>query len=147
MGGAERAPRCGLSILPADWWEGGILTQTVGAILSSEWKDALWHNLFTGRAPHPEAIRRAVRHSEESLRALAKRYGIDQRTVAKWKKRETIVDLPNGPKSLSIEFRQHLARVRAYAMTCNEAWIVSVPLYIKPRLWPDAEPMLEAFML
>ena len=76
----------------------------------------------------PEAIRRAVRHSEESLRALAKRYGIDQRTVAKWKKRKTIVDLPTGPKSLSIEFRQHLARVWAYAMTCNEARIVSVPL-------------------
>src|SRR6201988_3588608 len=65
------------------------------------------------------AIRRAIHHSQESLRTLAKRYGINQKTVAKWKKRSTTADLPTGPKdpkstSLSIEdeaivvaFRKH----------------------------------------
>jgi len=32
------------------------------------------------------------------VRALAKRYGINQKTVAKWKKREAVSDLPTGPK-------------------------------------------------
>src|SRR5690348_7081571 len=44
------------------------------------------------------AIRLAIRDSQESLRTLAKRYGIDPKTVAKWKKRESAVDLARGPK-------------------------------------------------
>ena len=31
-------------------------------------------------------------NSQESLRALAKRYGINQKTVAKWKKRSSVAD-------------------------------------------------------
>src|SRR6202047_3783972 len=51
-----------------------------------------------GCATTTETIRRAIQNSQESLRALARRYGINQKTVAKWKKRETAVDLPTGPK-------------------------------------------------
>ena len=40
-----------------------------------------------GSATTTEAVRRAIQHSQESLRALAKRYGINPKTVAKWKKR------------------------------------------------------------
>jgi len=66
-----------------------------------------------------EAVRRAIQHSEESLRALSKRYGINQKTVSKWKKRTSTLDLPTGPRDahstvLSIEeeaivvaFRKH----------------------------------------
>jgi transposase InsO family protein len=66
-----------------------------------------------------EAIRRAIQHSQESLRSLAKRYGINPKTVAKWKKRPSVADLPTGPKEakstvLSVEdeaivvaFRRH----------------------------------------
>lgn len=72
-----------------------------------------------GSAKTTEAVRRAIQHSQESLRALAKRYGINQKTVAKWKKRTSVADLPTGPNSpassvLSIEeeavivaFRRH----------------------------------------
>jgi translation initiation factor 2 gamma subunit (eIF-2gamma) len=35
-----------------------------------------------GSATTTEAIRRAIQHSQESLRALAKRYGINPKTVA-----------------------------------------------------------------
>src|ERR1700746_2382307 len=61
-----------------------------------------------GCATTTEAVRRAIQNSQESLRALAKRYGINQKTVAKWKQRETVADLPTGPKEakstvLSIE--------------------------------------------
>jgi transposase InsO family protein len=51
-----------------------------------------------GSATTTEAIRRAIQNSQESLRALAKRYGINQKTVAKWKKRSSVGDLPTGPK-------------------------------------------------
>ncbi len=51
-----------------------------------------------GRATTTEAVRRAIQHSQESLRALAKRYGINQKTVAQWKKRTAVADVPTGPK-------------------------------------------------
>src|ERR1700689_911586 len=66
-----------------------------------------------------EAIRRAIQHSQESLRTLACRHGINAKTVAKWRKRGSVADLPTGPKSprstvLSVEeeavvvaFRRH----------------------------------------
>ena len=72
-----------------------------------------------GCATTTEAIRRAIQHSQESPRTLASRYGINQKTVAKWKKRSSVTDLPTGPKEatstvLSIEeeaivvaFRRH----------------------------------------
>jgi hypothetical protein len=40
-----------------------------------------------GCATTTETIRRAVQHSEESLRSLSKRNGINPKTVAKWRKR------------------------------------------------------------
>lgn len=51
-----------------------------------------------GSATTTEAVRRAIQNSEESLRALSARYGINQKTVAKWKKRTSVADLPTGPK-------------------------------------------------
>lgn len=42
--------------------------------------------ILHGSARTTEAVRRAIQHSQESLRVLAKRYGINQKTVAKWKK-------------------------------------------------------------
>ena len=72
-----------------------------------------------GSATTTEAARRAIQNSQESLRSLAKRYGINQKTVAKWKKRTSTADLPTGPKEarstvLSLEdeavilaFRRH----------------------------------------
>jgi len=51
-----------------------------------------------GCATTTEAVRRAIQNSQESLRGLAKRYGINQKTVAKWKQRETVADRSTGPK-------------------------------------------------
>lgn len=52
-----------------------------------------------GSATTTEAIRRAIQHSQESLMWLAKRYGINPKTVAKWRKRSSVVDIPTGPTS------------------------------------------------
>jgi transposase InsO family protein len=72
-----------------------------------------------GCATTTKAVRRAIQHSQKSLRALASHYGINQKTVAKWRKRSSVADLPTGPKEpkstvLSIEdeaiavaFRRH----------------------------------------
>ena len=46
-----------------------------------------------------EAVRRAIQHSQESLRTLARRHGINPKTVAKWRKRCSVNDLPTGPKN------------------------------------------------
>ena len=51
-----------------------------------------------GGATTTAAVRRAIQHSQESLRGLAKRYGINPKTVAKWKSRNFVQDLPTGPK-------------------------------------------------
>jgi transposase InsO family protein len=72
-----------------------------------------------GCATTTEAVRRAIQHRQASLRSLAKRYRINPKTVAKWKKRPSVADLPTGPKEakstvLSVEdeaivvaFRRH----------------------------------------
>ena len=51
-----------------------------------------------GSARTTEAVRRAIQKSEASVRALAERYGINPKTVIKWKKRGFVEDAPMGPK-------------------------------------------------
>src|SRR4051794_17830873 len=50
-----------------------------------------------GSARTTKAIRRAIQHSQESLRALAQRHGINPKTVANWKKRSSVQDERAGP--------------------------------------------------
>src|ERR1700752_944777 len=74
-----------------------------------------------GCATTTEAVRRAIQNSQESLRALAKRYGINQKTVAKWKKRGSVVDLPTGPTEarstvLSVEGEAIIVAFRRYTL-------------------------------
>ena len=52
-----------------------------------------------GSATTTEAVRRAIQDSQESLRVLARRYGINPKTVAKWKKRKSVKDRPTVPKA------------------------------------------------
>jgi transposase InsO family protein len=51
-----------------------------------------------GSARTTEAVRRAIQHSQESLRALAKRHGVNPKTVAKWRARASVADQRTGPK-------------------------------------------------
>jgi len=58
-------------------------------------------------------------NSEERLRALSARYGINQKTVAKWRKRTSVADHPTGPddakstvptfdeEAIIVAFRRH----------------------------------------
>ena len=74
-----------------------------------------------GSATTTEAIRRAIQHSQESLRTLAGRYGINQKTVSKWKKRSSVADLPTGPRQarstvLSVEEEAVIVAFRRYTL-------------------------------
>jgi transposase InsO family protein len=54
--------------------------------------------LLHGSARTTAAVRRAIQHSQESLKVLSRRYGINPKTVAKWKKRTHVTDAAMGPK-------------------------------------------------
>ena len=72
-----------------------------------------------GSATTTAAVRRAIQHSQESLRALAKRYGINPKTVAKWRARVSVADQRTGPtdprstvlspedEAIVVAFRRH----------------------------------------
>jgi transposase InsO family protein len=54
-----------------------------------------------GCATTTEAVRRAIQNSQESLRVLAARHGINPKTVQKWRRRTSVHDAPMGPKEPS----------------------------------------------
>jgi transposase InsO family protein len=53
-----------------------------------------------GSATTTEAVRRAIQDSQESVRALAQRHGVNPKTVQKWKKRTFAHDAAMGPKEI-----------------------------------------------
>jgi transposase InsO family protein len=69
--------------------------------------------LLHGSATTTEAVRRAIQAGQESVRALARRYGISPTTVQKWRKRSSLSDAPMGPK-----------QVRSTVLTVEEEAIV-----------------------
>jgi len=72
-----------------------------------------------GSATTTAAVRRAIQDSQESLKILAARYGINPKTVQKWKKRDTLEDRRTGPttprstvlsndeEAMIVAFRRH----------------------------------------
>jgi transposase InsO family protein len=74
-----------------------------------------------GSATTTAAIRRAIQHSQASLRSLAKRYGINPKTVAKWKKRADTADQRTGPEEpgstvLSLKDEAAILAFRRYTL-------------------------------
>jgi hypothetical protein len=72
--------------------------------------------ILHGGAATTGVVRLAIQRSSDSLRELSKRSGINPKTVAKWKKRTSVADLPTGPRTpcstaLSIEDEAVIARV------------------------------------
>ena len=75
--------------------------------------------ILHGSARTTAAVHRAIQHSQESLRVLAKRHGINPKTVAKWKKRPSVQDERTGPKRprstvLSLEEEAIIVAFRRY---------------------------------
>src|SRR5918993_222976 len=61
---------------PGVWWYGR----------SSRWKGSAMGQVLHGSARTTEAVRRAIQLRQESVRALARRYGVSPTTVQKWHK-------------------------------------------------------------
>ena len=51
-----------------------------------------------GSATTTHAVRAAIQRSQASLASLSRELGINPKTVAKWRKRQTVDDLKTGPK-------------------------------------------------
>ena len=75
--------------------------------------------ILHGSATTTHAIRAAIQRSKAPLKELATRYGLNQKTVAKWRKRSFVQDAPMGPKAprstvlaaeeeaMAVAFRKH----------------------------------------
>jgi transposase-like protein len=55
--------------------------------------------ILHGSATTTHDIRAAIQRSKAPLKELAAQYGLNQKTVAKWRKRAFIHDAPMGPKA------------------------------------------------
>jgi len=51
-----------------------------------------------GSTTTTEAAVERYKYGRESLRTLARRYGINQKAVANWKRRGSVADLPTDPR-------------------------------------------------
>src|SRR3954469_15354027 len=89
-----------------------------------------------GSARTTAAVRRTIQQSQESLRTLAKRHGINPKTVAKWRKRNSVADRPTGPKQvrstvLSAEEEASVVAFRRHTLLpldgCLEALQATIP--------------------
>jgi len=58
-----------------------------------------------------EAIRRAIQHSQESLRTLSRRHGINLKTVAKWRKRSSTAEAQFNGRSSNWSNSSHVHRL------------------------------------
>jgi transposase-like protein len=75
--------------------------------------------ILHGSAKTTHAIRTAIQRSQATLKELAQQYGINPKTVAKWRKRDFVDDAPMGPKkpastvltaeeeAMCVAFRRH----------------------------------------
>jgi len=75
--------------------------------------------ILHGSATTTHTVRAAIQRSEATAKVLAAQYGLDPKTVAKWKKRTFVHDAPMGPKqvrssvlsqdeeAIAIAFRKH----------------------------------------
>ena len=58
-----------------------------------------WQAFFTEAPARRRVFERSSKASKESARALAARYGLNAKTVRKWRRRATAADEPIGPKT------------------------------------------------
>ena len=96
-------------------------------------RDALLARFFMGA---PQRQRRSVERYnivKRALRALARRYGVNPKTIAKWKGRTSVADLPAGPKEprstvLSVEEEAGRGRLsKAYPAAARRLSLCASP--------------------
>ncbi|MEM9048701.1 MAG: hypothetical protein AAGC92_08265 [Pseudomonadota bacterium] len=76
----------------------------------------------TPRLRHDQhAVRAAIQQSKAAVSEIAEQYGLNEKTVCKWRERSTVQDAPTGPKdprtavlspedeAIFVAFRRHMA--------------------------------------
>ena len=83
-----------------------------------------------GSATTTHAVRAAIQRSKASIAELSARHGLNAKTVAKWRKRDFVVDAPMGPKEIrsSVLSPEEEAMVAPCASTrCCRSMTASIP--------------------
>jgi hypothetical protein len=97
---------------------------------------------ITRERPHAAALRPAIQRSQDSLAKLAKRYDLNPKTMAKWKKRSHVEDAPMGPKQphstvLSTEEEALIVALRRHTLLPLDACLYTLQATI-PHLTRSA---------
>jgi hypothetical protein len=91
--------------------------------------------ILHGSATTTGVVRRAIQRSSDSLRALAKRYGINPKTVAKWKKRTGARGLAHGSAHPALDGARRRRRggvcLRFAAARCLR-WTIACTRFSRP---------------
>ncbi|MFP4098772.1 MAG: IS481 family transposase [Alphaproteobacteria bacterium] len=99
--------------------------------------------ILHGSARTTEATRRAIQDSQESLKKLAARHGINEKTAGKWRGRDFVHDAPMGPKKpastvLTLEEEAAIVTFRRYTLLplddCLYALQPSIPNLTRSNL-------------
>ena len=69
--------------------------------------------ILHGSAKTTHAIRAELQRSKASAAQLAARFGINEKTVLKWRKRRSVEDMPWVRKSAAVRFWRLLKRPRS----------------------------------
>jgi len=84
-----------------------------------------------GSATTTHAVRAAIQRSQASAAELSQTYGINPKTVLKWKKRACVEDRKTGPKQphstvLSIEEEAVIVAFRRHTLLPLDDWLYSL---------------------
>ena len=97
--------------------------------------------LLHGSAKTTHVVRAELQRSKASIAELAKRYGINEKTVIKWRSRTSVEDKPMGPREarstvLSPMEEAAIVALRVQARReCQEFRVWAGSLIIRPP-WP-----------
>ena len=112
--------------------------------------------LLHSRATTTSETRRAIQNSQESLKNLANRYGVNVKTIDKWRKRDYVSDTPMGPKerkstvltseeeAMIVAFRKHTLLPLDY---CLYALQETIPHLSRSSLHPGCMDEQQIFDL
>ncbi len=75
-----------------------------------------------GSASTTQAIRALIQRSQASIAALSRELGINPKTVAKWRKRQSVEDRKTGPKeprSIGLSEEEEAMEMRIMWRSCS----------------------------
>jgi transposase-like protein len=80
-----------------------------------------------GSAKTTHAVRAELQRSKAPVASLAKRYGINEKTVLKWRKRQSVEDMPMGPKERHSTVLSAMEEARSWRCACRPGcrWMMS----------------------